>query len=475
MPDSGECGVARAILARMPDQNSSGIEQLRKRLRGPILLPEDSDYDALRFGWNGMIDRHPLMIARCLGTTDIVEILRYAQERGVPMTVRAGGHGFSGKSVMDGAVMLDLSLMKHVRVDPARRRAVAQAGATWGDFDRQTQVHSLATTGGVVSTTGIAGLTLGGGIGWLMGKHGLACDNLVSADLVDASGQRLTASAEENSDLFWAIRGGGGNFGVVTTFEYQLHPLDSVCGGILLYPRQHAFDLLSQYRDLTAKAPDELIAYASLMYGPDGTPMAAIALCHCGPAGAETENELAPYRRAAPLIVDMVGWKPYAELQTMLDVTAPKGLQYYAKSTFLTQLTDDALRTIVRYGESAPTPQTAILLEHIHGRASRVSSDATAFALRRNQYSLNIIPAWQATELTDRCIAWARAFAADMERFGTGETYVNYMGEDGAEAVHLTYGRNYARLSQLKLKYDPGNFFRFNQNIVPQWTEGNAV
>jgi FAD/FMN-containing dehydrogenase len=308
-----------------------------------------------------------------------------------------------------------------------------------------------------------------------MGKHGLACDNLVSADVVDASGHRLTASAEENPDLFWAIRGGGGNFGVVTTFEYQLHPLESVYGGVLLYPRQHAFDLLSHYRDLTAKAPDELTAYASLMYGPDGAPLAGIALCHCGPAGAATENDVAPYRTAAPVIVDMVAWKSYAELQTMLDFTAPKGLQYYAKCAFLTELTDEALRTILRYAESAPTPQTAILLEHMHGNACRVQTEATAFALRRNQYSLNILPSWQDPSLTDRCIAWARAFAAEMERFGTGETYVNYLSEEGDKAVHLTYGRNYARLSQIKLKYDPGNFFRFNQNIVPQRTEGTAV
>jgi hypothetical protein len=407
--------------------------------------------------------------------SDVVEIIRYAQERGVPMTVRAGGHGFSGKCVMDGAVMLDLSLMKHVRVDPPRRRAVAQAGATWGDFDRQTQAHRLATTGGVVSTTGIAGLTLGGGIGWLMGRHGLACDNLVSADVIDASGRRVTASAEENPDLFWAIRGGGGNFGVVTTFEYQLHPLDSVYGGIFLYPRPHAFDLLSRYRDLTAKTPDELTAYASLMYSPDGAPLAGIALCHCGQAGAATENDVAPYRSAAPVIVDMVGWKPYTELQTMLDFTAPKGLQYYARCAFITELTDEALRTILHYSESSPTPQTAILLEHIHGSAARVPAEATAFALRRNQYSLNIVPCWQGRGLTDRCISWARAFAADMQRFGTGETYVNYLSEDSAEAVRLTYGRCYARLSQLKLKYDPGNFFRFNQNIAPQRTEGTAV
>ena len=436
-------------------------------MRGAILLSEDSGYDQVRFGWNGMIDRRPLMIVRCLGLTDIVETIRFVQDHDLPMTVRSGGHGVSGKSVMDGTVMLDLSLMRHVRVDPMRRRAVAQAGATWADFDRQTQACGLATTGGVISTTGIAGLTLGGGIGWLMGKFGLACDNLVSADLVDASGGRLTASAEENPDLFWAIRGGGGNFGIVANFEYQLHPLESVYGGILIYPRQHAFDLLRHYRDLTAKAVDELTAYGSLMYSPEGTPLAGIALCHCGQPGAATENDVAMYRAAAPLIADMVDWKPYTELQAMLDFTAPKGLKYYFKCAFLTELPDEALQTIVRYAECAPSPQAQILLEHIHGNASRVPPEATAFALRRNQYSLNIVPAWQDAQLADRCIGWARAFAADMKRFGTGDTYVNYLGEDGPEAVHATYGRNYGRLAQLKLQYDPRNFFQFNQNILP--------
>jgi FAD/FMN-containing dehydrogenase len=414
-----------------------------------------------------MIDRRPLLIARCLGLTDVAETIRFARNHDVPMTVRGGGHGVSGKAVLDGAVLLDLSAMKHVHVDPARHRAVAQAGATWGDFDPKTQTYGLATTGGVISTTGIAGLTLGGGIGWLMGKHGLACDNLVSVDVADASGKHLTASAEQNADLFWALRGGGGNFGVVTTFEYQLHPLSAVLGGVLLHPRQNALDLLRHYRDLTANAPDELTAYAGLMSGPDGAPLTAIALCHSGDDRTSAENDVGKFRRLAPPIADTVGWKSYAELQTMMDFTAPKGLRYYFKCAFLAELPDEALRTIVDYGESTPSPQSQILLEHVHGKASRVPPDATAFALRRNQYSLNIVATWHDPAMTDPCVAWVRAVAAHMDRFGTGDTYVNYLGEEGPEAVHAAYGVNYELLARLKRKYDPENFFRFNQNILP--------
>jgi FAD/FMN-containing dehydrogenase len=414
-----------------------------------------------------MISRRPLLIVRCLGLADVAETIRLAREHEVPMTIRGGGHGVSGKAVLDDAVMLDLSLMKHVRIDPVRRRAIAQAGVTWGEFDPLAQSYGLATTGGVISTTGIAGLTLGGGIGWLMGKHGLACDNLVSVDLVDASGRHLSAGEEENADLFWALRGGGGNFGVVTTFEYQLHPVGAVLGGVLLHPRLRALDLLSHYRDLTAGAPDELTAYAALMTGPDSTSMAAIALCHCGEDNASAERDVSKLRAFAPPIADLIGWKSYAQVQTMLNFTAPKGLLYYFKCCFLAGLPDEALSTIVGYGALAPTPQTQIILEHFHGRASRVPAHETAFDLRRNQYSLNIVAGWQDPALTEKCVTWARAFAKEMDHFGTGDTYVNYLGEEGPTAVRASYGRNYERLARLKAKYDPDNFFRFNQNIVP--------
>jgi len=454
--------------------NPTQIDKLARRLRGPVLVPSGSNYDGARRGWNGMIERRPLLIARCLGITDVAETIRFACEQGVPMTVRAGGHSVAGKSVMDGAVMLDLSLMRHVAVDPVRRRAVAQAGATWRDFDMRTHAHGLATTGGVISTTGIAGLTLGGGIGWLMGKYGLACDNLISADVVDASSRSLTASAEENPNLFWALRCGGGNFGVVTTFEYQLHPVTSVLGGVLVHPRTRALEVLRGYRDLTGGASDELTAYAVLMSGPDGAPLAGLALCHSGNDSSTAEEEVARFRGIAPPVADLVGWKPYPEIQTMLDFTAPKRLLYYFKCAFLRELPDEALRTIITYGESCPSAQTNIILEHFHGRASRVQADETAFALRRNQYSLNIVAGWQDPSLTERCLDWARAFAADMERFGTGDTYVNYLGEEGQRPVQASYGSNYERLMRIKTEYDPDNFFCFNQNIVPSSAIGGA-
>jgi len=365
-----------------------------------------------------MIDRRPSMIARCLGLTDVAETIRFAREHEMAMTVRAGGHSVAGKSVQDGALMLDLSLMRHVAVDPVRRRAVGQAGATYSDFDVRTHAYGLATTGGVISSTGTAGLTLGGGIGWLMGKHGLACDNLISAEVIDASGRCLKASAEEHADLFWAIRGGGGNFGVAVTFEYQLHPLQAVLGGALFYPRQGAWDVLRSYRDLTAGAPDDLTAYAALTSGPDGAPLACSGAMLCGrePGCGRAGRSPVPQCWNSPSRSDRVEVLPGDADPARCNRT--QGLLYYFKCTFLTELSDEALRTIISYAESAPAPLTNIILEHVHGKASRVSPDATAFALRRNQYSLNIVPGWQDPGMNNRCVQWGRAFAAEMERFG---------------------------------------------------------
>ena len=459
------------ILSGMQMLRKGDINALRGQLQGSVVSPEDSGYDLLRQVWNGMIDRRPVLIARCLGLADVAATIRFTREKALPLTIRGGGHGVSGKAVMDDAVLMDLSPMKGIQIDPLNQRAVAQAGLTWGEFDRQTAEYGLATTGGVISTTGIAGLTLGGGMGWLMGKHGLTCDNLVSADLVDATGRHFTASATENAELFWALRGGGGNFGVVTTFEYQLHTLRQVLGGILVHPRTLGFELLRQYRDVTAGAPDELTTYAALMTGPDGSPMVAIALCHSGDNPGAAEKDVERFRGFPALAADTIGWKPYVQLQTMLDFTAKKGLLYYFKCCFLAGLSDEALATILEFGESAPSPQTQIILEHFHGKAGRAPRAETAFGLRRNQYSLNIVAGWDDPAATEKCIDWARAFALRMERFGTGDTYVNYLGEEGPVAVRSAYGENYGRLAGLKAKYDPENFFRFNQNVPPSRTQ----
>jgi FAD/FMN-containing dehydrogenase len=439
------------------------LAKLRRILHKPILTANDDEYSPARRIWNGMYDRRPSVIVRPASIAEVMESVRFAREEGLATTVRGGGHSVAGKSVADGAMMIDLSLMREVQIDPGRRTALVQGGTTWGAFDRESERFALATTGGVISSTGVCGLTLGGGLGWLMGKHGLSCDNVVSADLVNAEGNHLTVSADENEDLFWAIRGGGGNFGIVTALEFRLHDLSSVHGGVLLYPRPLAFDLLRQYRDLTQKAPDELTAYAALLVG-HGHPMAAIALCHSGGGGAEACGK---FQLSTPPAVDLTGEKKYTEVQTMLDFTAPAGLHYYFKCRFLRELSDEAIRAIVDYSEAMPTEQTQVIIEHMHGAASRLDVAQTAFGLRRVHYSVNIVPAWSDPAMAEKCIAWAQGLASLLSGFGASDAYVNYLSEEGTSAVKASYGANYEQLAGLKKKYDPDNFFRFNQNIVP--------
>jgi FAD/FMN-containing dehydrogenase len=438
---------------------------LTSRLECPVITASDQDYESARHVWNGMIDRRPSMILRPGSIADVMEAVHFVRENQLPFSVRGGGHSVSGKSVVDGAVMIDLSRMKAIQIDPAGQSAVVQGGATWGEFDKAAESYRLATTGGVISSTGVTGLTLGGGIGWLMGKHGLRCDNVISADLVNADGAHMTASATSNEDLFWAIRGGGGNFGIVTALEFRLHPLESVEGGVILYPRTAAFDLLRRYRDVTLKAPDELTAYGALMTG-HGSALAAIAFCHSGERSRAAGAGQQFFLGDAP-VADMTGEKRYPELQSMLDFTAPAGLNYYFKCPFLCDLTDEAIRTIVEHCESAPTEQTQVVIEHMHGVASRVPATETAFGLRRVSYSINIMPAWSDPALAEKCISWARALSAQLEPFGASDSYVNYLADEGAAAVRASYGVNYQRLSQLKKKYDPDNLFRSNQNIAP--------
>ena len=445
--------------------SSEQLAGLRRILSSPILNPNDADYATARKIWNGMIDRKPSVIVRPTSIADVIQSVRFAREQGLAASVRGGGHSVAGKSVADGAMMIDLSLMREVQINPSRKTALAQGGATWGEFDLECEKFGLATTGGVISSTGVCGLTLGGGIGWLMGKHGLSCDNVVSADLVNADGNHVSVSPTQNEELFWAIRGGGGNFGIVTALEFRLHQLANIHGGIVLYPRPVAFDLLRQYRDLTSHAPDELTAYAALLVG-HGHPMAAIALCH---SGSQDDRAAAckQFYLASQPAADLIGEKKYTELQSMLDFTAPAGAHYYFKCPFLRELTDEAIRTILEYTEQMPTEQTQVILEHMHGAASRVPVEQTAFGLRRVHYSINIMPAWIDPAMAEKCIAWAQGFASALNGFGASDAYVNYLGEEGPSAVKASYGANYARLAALKKKYDPTNFFRFNQNIAP--------
>ena len=452
------------------DQQPDGLSEdqlakLRRILNCQILTANDQDYDSARRVWNGMFDRRPSAIVRPNSIADVMQSIRFAREHALPMSVRGGGHSVAGKSIADGVMMLDLSLMRQVQVNPGPRTALAQGGATWGEFDRETGKFGLATTGGVISSTGICGLTLGGGIGWLMGKHGLSCDNVLSADLVDAEGRHLVASQTQNEDLFWAIRGGGGNFGVVTALEFRLHDLPFVHGGVMLYPRPFAADLLRHYRDVTATAPDELTAYAALLVG-HGHPMAAVAFCH---SGSEADGVAAcrQFQLSTAPAADMTGRKQYTEIQTMLDFTAPAGAYYYFKCPFLRELTDEAIGAIIEMTENLPTEQSQVVIEHMHGAASRVPATQTAFELRRVHYSINIMPGWTEPSATEKCIAWARDFASALRAFGASDTYVNYLSDEGSSGVKASYGANYARLASLKTKYDPGNFFRFNQNIAP--------
>ena len=435
--------------------------------RGEILTSGDSGYDAARAVWNGMVDRHPAAIARCLDVEDVIAAVKHAKTAGLGVAIRGGGHNAAGLAVADGAVGVDLSEMLRVEVDPVARTARAEGGANWGDFDRATQAHGLATTGGAISSTGIAGLTLGGGLGWLMRSRGLACDNLIAADVVTASGELVHASATENPKLLWGLQGGGGNFGVVTSFTYKLYPVTTVLGGLLVHPAERAPEVLRFYRDFTATAPDELTVFAGLMTAPDGMRILGLIICYNGPI-EEGERVLKPLRDFGPPVADQVGAMPYTALQMMLDGAFPSGLPVYWRSHFLPKLTDDALSTIVDGFGQVTSPLSLVLIEHAGGAVARVPQDATAFDHRDSEYNLAIIARWPDPAMADDSIAWTRKLWTDMEPYGKG-VYVNYLGfGESQDRVRAAYGeQKYARLVALKRQYDPTNLFRYNQNIVP--------
>jgi hypothetical protein len=455
----------------MPDANHT--QNLKGRLRGQLLDRQAPGFDESRKVWNGMFDRRPEWIARCAGAADVRNSVLFAREHGIPVAVKGGGHSVAGNSSLEGGLLIDLGPMKGIRVDPARRTVSAQTGVTWGEFDRETTAFELATTGGVISSTGIAGLTLGGGIGWLMGKYGLVCDNLVSADVVTADGRLLTANANQNQDLLWALRGGGGNFGIATSLEYQLYPMSMVTAGMLLHPFERAPGLFRLFREAIATAPDDLTTYAAVLTSPDGRLMCGLALCHSGDL-KQAEQDLQPLRTFGPPVADMVGPMPYTALQTMLDATAPYGIRSYWKAQFMSELTEEALNTLLAFAERKPSPQTLVILEHVHGAASRVPADQTAYGVRADHCSLNIITSWTDPREDEKCVAWTREFAEAMAPFGDGSVYVNYLGNEGDARVRSAYGGNYDRLAELKTKYDPTNFFKLNQNIRPLSSGGTT-
>jgi FAD/FMN-containing dehydrogenase len=441
-------------------------QALRDRLRGPLLLPGDDGYDAARTVWNARIDRRPALIARCAGAADVIAAVTFAREHGLPLSIKGGGHNAAGTAVCDHGLLLDLARMKGLRVDPLRRTARAEPGLTWGELDAEAQAFGLATIGVDVSTVGIAGVTLGGGFGWLVRKHGLACDNLLSVDIVTADGRLLTASATENADLFWGVRGGGGNFGVVTSFEYRLHPVGQLLAGLLLYPLTQAKDALRFYREFTSTAPDELTVWAILLTAPDGAPTLALLVCYDGP-GAAAQRAVQPLRDFSPPLADHVGPMSYRALQTMFDAAFPSGRQGYWKSSYLGALGDEAIDILAAQFATVPSPQSAVLIEHLGGAVGRVGTEETAFHDREAPYSFLIVSVWPGPAEAARNIQWTDGFWRAMHAGASGGVYVNYLGEEGADRVKAAYGRNYARLSALKAKYDPTNLFRLNQNIPP--------
>jgi FAD/FMN-containing dehydrogenase len=459
--------VIDAFASEQPVLSDSALRAFRAEFTGDTLRIGDAEYDAARRVWNGMIDRHPALIARCANPGDVVRALALARAEGLPVAVRGGGHSAAGLAVADGGLVIDLSPMRDVAVDPAARTARAGGGATWGDFDRATQAHSLATTGGAISTTGIAGLTLGGGLGWLMRSYGLACDNLIAADVVTADGRQVTASADENADLFWGLRGGGGNFGVVTSFTYRLHPVGPMLGGMLVHPAARADAVLRHYRDATSAAPDGLTTFAALMTSPDGAPIVAVLPSWNGPL-AEGEAAVRPLREFGPPLADQVGPMAYTQLQSMLDEGFPSGLQVYWRSDFLTDLNNEAIAAIVDHFGRITSPLSAIIIEQLGGAVARVGADDTAFTHRDADYNLAIVGRWTDPAEADRHVAWVRGLAAALRPFARG-VYVNYLGVgDDPSRVRAAYRpETFARLAALKAKYDPTNLFRLNQNIPP--------
>jgi hypothetical protein len=444
-------------------------QELGSGVRGQVVCPGDYGYDAARAVFNGMIDRHPLAVVRSVDAFDVIRCIEFARRRDVPVSVRGGGHSVAGHAVRDGAVTIDLSGMKAVRVDPESRTVRAEPGLTLGEFDRATQAFGLATTLGVVSVTGIAGLTLGGGLGWLNGRYGLACDNLISADVATADGQLVRASAEQNEDLFWGIRGGGGNFGVITSFEYQLHPVDLVLAGGLAYPLSVAPRVLRFYEDFVKSAPDELSTAVSLALTPTGQPMAIIAVCYCGPLD-EGEQVLRPLRRFQPPVIDRIQPVPYTALQTALDEGFPSGRLHYWKSGWLPRLTDGAIQILMHFLPQMPSPASGIGLQQMHGAASRIAPSATAIPHRAEQYDFLILSQWSDATDSDRNVEWTKALFQAMQPHLEESVYVNNLGDEGPGRVKAAYGENYDRLAALKATYDPDNLFRANQNIDPSRT-----
>jgi FAD/FMN-containing dehydrogenase len=462
-------GGSLAVLDAHPGEDLASLS-------GTLLTPDSPGYDEARTIWNGMIDRRPGLIVRCGDGADVAAAVRFARAHDLLVAVRGGGHNIAGNAVCDGGLMIDLSPMRQVRVDPAARTARVGPGATLGDVDRTTQGYGLATPLGVNSTTGIAGLTLGGGFGWLSRRFGLTIDNLLSAEVVTAEGEIVRAGEQENPDLFWAIRGGGGNFGIVTSFEFRLHPVGpEVLSGLVVHPLAGARDVLRFYRDFLPTTPEAYSCWFVLRRAPPlpflapewhGRPILALAMCWSGDL-ADGERVAAPLRAFGAPLADVVAPNPYADWQTVLDPLLAPGLRNYWKSHDFLELSDGLIDVLLEYTERIPDPNCEIAFAQVGGAVSRVPLDATAYTHRDAQFVMNVHGRWADPALDQTCIGWARALFRASTPFATGGAYVNFLTEEEGDRVRAAYGPNYARLVELKNRYDPANLFRMNQNIRP--------
>lgn len=456
--------------------DGSALEALQRNIGGQVVLPSDKGYEAARRIWNAMIDKRPELIIRCISTADVVRAVNFARDNELPLAVRGGGHNIAGNAMCDGGVVIDLTRMKAVNVDPHLRRATVEGGALLADLDAATQAHGLATPLGINSTTGVAGLTLGGGFGWLSRKHGMTIDNLESAEVVTAAGEVVCASAAEHPDLFWAIRGGGGNFGVVTRFEFRLHAVGpDVLSGLIVYPLSEAKSVLQQYRDFMAKAPDELAVWAVLRQAPPlpflpenvhGKEIIALALCYFGDPD-KGRPLIAPLHEFGAPVGEHVGVQPYVAWQQAFDPLLAPGARNYWKSHNFTALDDRLFDAVIEYTGKLPSPQCEIFFGAIGGATARPAPGAAAYAHRDVQFVMNVHGRWDDPADDERCIRWARDFFHASAPYASAGVYVNFLTADEGERVRSAYGPNYDRLAGVKRKYDPVNLFRMNQNINP--------
>jgi FAD/FMN-containing dehydrogenase len=444
--------------------DAQAIEDFAKGLAGRAIGPDDAEYAQARRIWNAAIDRHPGLIVRCLGAADVIHAVKFARANDLLVAVRGGGHNVAGRALCDDGLVIDLSAMRAVLVDPEKRVVRVQGGATLGDLDRETHLHGLAVPVGVVSKTGVAGLTLGGGVGWLVRKYGLSCDNVISFEVVTAEGKLVRADAENHPDLYWGLRGGGGNFGVVTCFTFRAYPISNVLGGLIVHHRDKAREVLRFYRDFITAAPEELTAYAALVTAPDGMPAVAVIACWCGDP-AEGERVLAPLRSFGPPLLDAIQPMPFPAMQTMLDGEFPEGTYNHWKASFVPKLTDEVIDLLIDHASRMRSPMSGCLVEFYGGAPGRVSARDSAFAQRAAEYNIGMTAQWTDPAESDMHVAWARAMYDAFEVHSSGMHLLNFQSDAGDDVIHAAFGANYARLSQVKRKYDPTNFFSLNQNI----------